>query len=110
MRGLVVALIAAAVGLAGCASGVVGNMDMASRIEGWPLLDVRVHLVPVAEMRTACTRIVSMPEACALVDFQRSVCDVYVARDWARVEAVEHEVLHCLGRDHVGSRNLAGSL
>lgn len=89
------------------------TIDEHRRVDGWPELQVIEHRVSYEEMRSRCDRYVAfgmIPLACAEFSFHRGICTVWLDRDYAPDHIVEHERLHCLGHEHVGSEDMAAML
>lgn len=55
------------------------------------------HVVSQEEMRTVCTKYVSMPLACAEWNFVTRECHIWLDKDYMPDWVVEHERLHCQG-------------
>lgn len=90
--------------LAGCASRVP-DIDFTNQPpDGWPKLEERIGYVKTDQLEKYC--LASRPgyaPACALVDFAREICWIYLATKDPAI--LEHERAHCRGYDHVGDRD-----
>jgi len=75
------------------------------KVEGWPELEIIEHRVSSDEMYQRCSKYVAfgmLPMACAEFNLATRRCDIWLVKDFAPKNIVEHERLHCLGYDHVG--------
>lgn len=80
----------------------------------WPELRVIEHHVHGGEVLRQCYRFVSLPmklvgalpQACAMVYFDRGECHIYVRGDYPDAAVLKHERLHCRGFDHIGASTL----
>ena len=75
------------------------------KVEGWPELEIFEHRVSSDEMYQRCSKYVAfgmLPMACAEFNLATRRCDIWLVKDFAPKNIVEHERLHCLGYDHVG--------
>lgn len=80
-----------------------------TRVEGWPAMKVREVVVPAGDIWGLCSpgmkwyhrALLSVPVACAHIDFVRGECTVFVAETTTAVTR-EHEHMHCEGWDHDG--------
>lgn len=79
----------------------------------WPKLDVSYHKVGFMELQSICGHGPLMLPllqyfGCAWIHFDTMECRIYYASDdeYGRL-AVEHELDHCNGKDHIGSSLLA---
>ena len=76
---------------------------------GWPVLTVRDNVVTGFEVLRRCYKYLpahvkllgGIPMACAEVNFAARTCDIWRARD-ASPEIMDHERMHCAGKDHPG--------
>ena len=80
-------------------------LTMTSPPPGWPTLKVIDH---GADGTLAnCSRYSNLftwpPLGCAVVDFERGVCDVWAMAEWVKAE----ELKHCAGQDHAYETTLA---
>ena len=84
------------------------------RVEGWPALEIVEHYVPEAQMRDRCAQYTGFgtsPQACAEFELAEGRCDIWYSADFPPTrEIIEHERLHCLGYDHVGSNGMRAIL
>lgn len=88
----------------GCLGHGLGGMQ---RIEGWPVLEERIHRVDAEKIWPYCKAamtplhwvLLALPVACAYFDFEAGTCDVYVAKDTGE-HMIEIELLHCRGWHH----------
>jgi hypothetical protein len=80
-------------------------MTMTSPPSGWPALKVIDHGADgTLENCSRYTNPLTWPPlGCAVVDFQRKVCDVWAMAEWVRAE----ELKHCAGHDHADETTLA---
>ena len=63
-------------------------------------LPARVHVVSATEVWRACrVSFGSNVAGCAIRDYTRGVCDIYVDGQWV----IPHELKHCMGYDHVAA-------
>ena len=70
----------------------------------WPLLNITVYEAPLEYIERRCSNVTS-PVGCAVVDFNKSTCSIFVfpnAPEWL----IEHETYHCLGYDHYGESTM----
>lgn len=67
------------------------------------MVKVQIHRASMGEVNARCGGMV-LAFACAEVHFYSDTCHVWVATDDQM--ALEHELEHCNGRDHVGSNSL----
>lgn len=79
------------------------------KVYGLPDLAITEHVVDAGEIFQHCKSamswwqwaLLSLPMACATLDFERRTCDIYVAAN-SSPDTVEHERRHCRGYDHGG--------
>jgi hypothetical protein len=93
-------LTLAALALSGCVE--IGHKPPPA---DWPKLRVEVHRVPGSVVVNECARHIDVPtfiNACAIVEFDKNLCTVWVSSEFPDAAVLEHELLHCEGRDHVG--------
>jgi hypothetical protein len=75
------------------------------KVEGWPELEIIERRVSSDEMYQRCSKYVAfgmLPMACAEFNLATRRCEIWLVKDFAPKNIVEHERLHCLGYDHVG--------
>lgn len=104
--------LAALLFLSGCT--VIGHVKPPS---DWPRLKVVEYHLPHNQMADVCYRYVEVPmwmrlmganlEGCAVIFFEKNLCEIYVSADFPDQRVLEHEREHCEGKDHVGTTNLA---
>lgn len=106
-------LIAAIIPLAACAQPVQ-PIDPNNRVEGWPKLRVVEHYIPRRHMENVCGGYSPrglLPTACAVFLFSVKECHIYYSTDpLPEAWIYEHEWMHCLGYEHVGSNSMARAL
>ena len=75
----------------------------------WPKMAIKIHKVGWYEMQVACGyggawTPFAQVFACANMNADTMECNVYLAGDdeYAQL-ALEHELEHCAGKDHIGS-------
>lgn len=76
----------------------------------WPKLEMTVTKLGFMELQSVCEASILMQRfACANINFDTMTCKVYYFSDdeYGKL-ALEHEEMHCLGYDHIGSSELAG--
>ena len=103
-------LVAFSLLLAGCTT--IGHVPSPA---DFPQLKVVVHRVKVGELFEKCYPSLStlvkalggIPEGCAWLHWDTGICNIYVRGDFPDQRILEHEVLHCEGRDHPGSSTIA---
>ena len=73
----------------------------------WPEMKIVVNRVSFLEAQRQCggNIILYITPACAKIDMWTKTCTVYTSTD--DENALEHEITHCKGYDHVGSTKLA---
>lgn len=95
-----------------CAACTAINVHQAPP-KDWPKLTVGVVKTGFWNMQTYCGTgglmfLVQQSLACAVINFNDMTCTIfYAADDDTGLMAIEHEELHCLGHDHIGSSQLA---
>jgi len=85
---------------------LVACQTMQPRIENMPKLDITVNEVGFFELQRQCYTYVplwmkllgSVSFGCAIIDFNKNTCTVYVMPN--HPAALEHELEHCAGGDH----------
>lgn len=105
MRGLRTVVFSALLFLSGCATYI--DKHTAPPVD-WPNLTVRVHHGDGGEIIQRCYRYLplwlkllgGLPLGCALVDFERNECTIFVRGDYPDRAVLEHEKMHCKGYDH----------
>lgn len=103
-------LIAPALIATGCT--VIGHKPAPA---DWPRLAIVEHHLPVGAMYAQCYPYVpllwklagAIVEGCAVANFPEGRCDIYVRGDFPDARVLEHERLHCAGRDHPASSALS---
>lgn len=84
------------------------------KVAGWPTLEIVEHYVPHAQMRDRCAKYApwgTVVEACAEFDLAARTCHLWFSADFPPQRfIVEHERLHCLGYDHIGSSTMRAIL
>lgn len=105
------AIAAVSLGLAGCATTIDTHTPPP---RDWPMLQVVEHHLAMGDVYATCSRYVPtwmktlsiltltppIVEGCAIVNFRDMRCDIYVRGDIPDAAILEHERLHCQGRDH----------
>ena len=101
---------------ASLAAGLLGGcqtIDQHNRVPGWPELKIIEHTVTNVELWERCNRYVprlSMPAGCTIFYFSRGEAHIYVSDAEQSPLVLQHERLHALGYDHVGSTGMARAL
>ena len=83
------------------------TIDYNNRVENWPTLEPRIHVVSYDEMYKVCSKYGEFGKevlACAKFTYDPPICDVWVTDPdgWT----LQHELDHCLGYDHPGSNEM----
>ena len=87
--------------LAGCAQRILVPIDtMRLPPRDWPELRQFVTRVSPEQARRVCQRSEGHFLGCAVLDFDKGTCRIYLASDDPAV--YQHERFHCAGYDHVG--------
>lgn len=85
----------------------VNACTIMSHIEtpGWPQLRVTEHYVSTAAMRDVCVKYSgfgSSPYGCAEINLTMGTCDIWLSQEYFAQWQLDHERLHCEGKDHLG--------
>jgi hypothetical protein len=97
--------LAAILALGGCVA--IGHKPPPA---DWPQLRVEIRKVPGTVVARECAKHIEIPQfinACAIVEFGKNLCTVWVSSDFPDEAVLEHELLHCDGRDHADEDTLA---
>lgn len=82
-------------------------------VAGWPVLEVREHVVANTVMRDRCAQYAPVGVAtmgCAEINIPARTCDIFLSADFPSAANAAHERLHCAGYDHPGGTFLKGLL
>lgn len=83
----------------------------------FPQLTTIEHHVDGGEVHRQCYKYVPMwmrllgavVEGCAVVDFEKNTCDLWVRGDYPDKRVYDHEIAHCRGYDHPNDDAINGA-
>lgn len=90
------------------ATSACASIDPQSGPKDWPSLRLDIREVSQIEVIKRCAKYsgpLSIPLACAEVNFRTVTCVVWITKD-AHPYVMAHELAHCGGADHYGETTL----